>query len=321
MKRTLLVAFLAAATAMLPGTEPSDAQAGPGADQVVFRGRFNWGSTAQWSVNPSVWPDLGFRFSVMEEFLADEGRRSHGWFLGDWDGDGFDTPGVMWIQDGEVWMSVVNSLPPDGGEILQPDIERFLELTMFEPDPMTVQAPSYFFGDWNGDGVDSLGIYDFGSGEPNVLLFDESGTQTHGFWFGLGRGQGLFTRDTVLPGDWNGDGVDTIGVFRRPEAKVFYSNSNPTVPGAVAPTDSEFWFGHRLDRPIVGDWDNDGVDGIGVVRTNPGDRSTPTSKTTYIRNSLTTGIAESHFTAIEPQLPADGPGYYLGGWAGRFEIP
>ena len=49
-------------------------------------------------------------------------------------------------------------------------------------------------------------------------------------------------------GDWNNDGIDTIGVFRD---GIFYLRNTNTQGGA----DLIFAFGDTGDAPIAGDWD------------------------------------------------------------------
>jgi hypothetical protein len=66
--------------------------------------------------------------------------------------------------------------------------------------------------------------------------------------------------DKPFVGDWNGDGSDTIGVFRA--GQWFVRNSNTT---GVA--DSTFWFGNPTDQPVVGQWDAAGPTRAGVWRS------------------------------------------------------
>lgn len=77
-------------------------------------------------------------------------------------------------------------------------------------------------------------------------------------------------------GDWNGDGRKTVGIVavdRATERLIwFLRDSNSAGPATVAP----FVFGHRefgaVDRlvsiPVVGDWNGDGRDTVGVVYLN-----------------------------------------------------
>ncbi len=65
--------------------------------------------------------------------------------------------------------------------------------------------------------------------------------------------------DAPVIGDWNGDGVETIGVFRN--GQFFLRNSNaPGLPDIVAA------FGSAGDAPLAGDWNGDGRDTIGAFR-------------------------------------------------------
>ncbi len=65
--------------------------------------------------------------------------------------------------------------------------------------------------------------------------------------------------DKTLTCDWNGDGIDTIGVFRG--GTWYLRNSN-----SAGATDLVFHFGRSTDVPVCGDFDNDGDDTIGVFR-------------------------------------------------------
>ena len=62
--------------------------------------------------------------------------------------------------------------------------------------------------------------------------------------------------DTPLAGDWNGDGVAQIGLFRR--------GATPTFRLAWGPDVRTVELGGGTDTPLVGDWDGDGVSDHGV---------------------------------------------------------
>jgi tripartite motif-containing protein 71 len=88
--------------------------------------------------------------------------------------------------------------------------------------------------------------------------------------------------DLPLTGDWNGDGIDTPGLF-RPSTGVFYlwdrwSNLS------IASADYQITFGTNGDKPISGDWDGDGKDGIAVFR--------PSTNTHYLKNQLISGAPD-----------------------------
>jgi hypothetical protein len=70
--------------------------------------------------------------------------------------------------------------------------------------------------------------------------------------------------DLPVCGDWNGDGTDTIGVFRNGEWRL--SDSNETIRIA-----HRFTFGTEPgDQPVVGDWNGDGRDEPGIYRPGEG---------------------------------------------------
>ena len=68
--------------------------------------------------------------------------------------------------------------------------------------------------------------------------------------------------DEPVVGDWDGDGLDEVGVHRGDRWYLDYDGNrqwNPLV-------DRYFRFGIAGDEPLVGDWDGDGVDEVGVRR-------------------------------------------------------
>ncbi|MBK7454269.1 MAG: hypothetical protein IPJ46_11310 [Anaerolineales bacterium] len=65
--------------------------------------------------------------------------------------------------------------------------------------------------------------------------------------------------DYPVAGDWDGNGTDTIGIYRN---GMFYLRNSNTVGFA----NLSFAFGLPGDQPVVGDWDGDGFDTIGVYR-------------------------------------------------------
>jgi hypothetical protein len=78
--------------------------------------------------------------------------------------------------------------------------------------------------------------------------------------------------DIPISGDWNRDGVDTIGVF-RPSTSTFYLRDVNSGDATII-----FKFGHGPsgDIPVAGDWNNDGIDTVGVFR--------PGNSTWYLTN-------------------------------------
>ncbi|WNV74827.1 hypothetical protein [Geodermatophilus sp. DSM 44513] len=100
--------------------------------------------------------------------------------------------------------------------------------------------------------------------------------------------------DTVLVGDWNGDGVDTLAVRR---GNVFHLRDQNT----SGPADRTIAYGDPGDTVLVGDWDGDGRDTLAVRRGN----------LFLVKNSLQTGVADSSFAYGDP-----GDVVLVGDWDG-----
>jgi hypothetical protein len=95
--------------------------------------------------------------------------------------------------------------------------------------------------------------------------------------------------DIPVVGDWDGDGVATIGVVRGNTWMLRNTN-------AAGPADIEFTFGEPGDTPLVGDWNGDGVDSPGMVR---GERF-------LLRNTPAGGAAEIDITVTGAGVPVAG---------------
>lgn len=107
-------------------------------------------------------------------------------------------------------------------------------------------------GDWNGDGISTIGVFRNGT-----WYLDVNGDGQ----FGPGDVSSQFGQpgDVPMVGDWNGDGTDKIGVFRD---GTFYLDINGN--GALDATDKVLQAGVAGDKPVVGDWNGDGIDDVGV---------------------------------------------------------
>ena len=142
-------------------------------------------------------------------------------------------------------------------------------------------------GDWDCDGVDSVGIYL--RGFADVSNSNGPGAAITRVFYGQAG-------DIPLVGDWNGDGCDTLGLYRGGE--VLIRNSLTT-----GPADKRFYFGQAGDVPFAGDFDGDGLVTVGMYR--------PENGMVYLSNSLRTGVAESEFFFGEP-----GDRFVAGDWDG-----
>ena len=90
--------------------------------------------------------------------------------------------------------------------------------------------------------------------------------------------------DEPLMGDWDCDGDQTPGMYRRSTGLVYLRNSNTQ---GVA--DEQYIFGNPSDVPIVGDFNGDGCDTVSIYR--------PSEAKFYLSNRLGAGYAdvEIHF--------------------------
>jgi hypothetical protein len=146
-----------------------------------------------------------------------------------------------------------------------------------------------FAGDWNGDGVDTPGVFNNGLWALRATLSSGGSDNT----FGFGN-----PGDVPFAGDWNGDGVDTPGLYRPSTGQWFLRNSN--TPGGA---DVSFALGNPGDVPVAGDWNGDGVDTPGVFR--------PSTAQWFLRNSNTSGGGDISFAFGNP---GDTP--LVGDWNG-----
>ena len=150
-----------------------------------------------------------------------------------------------------------------------------------------------FAGDFAGNGVesvindnilldrspkieDSTGVFR----PSNGLLYLKNSNDTGFADIALNYGMG---GDYPITGDWNGDGTDTIGVYR--DGTFYLRNSNTNGFAEIV-----FPFGQPGDQPIAGDWNGDGVDTVGVFRNG----------TFYLRNSNDAGAPDATFGLGNP---------------------
>jgi hypothetical protein len=191
--------------------------------------------------------------------------------------------------------------------------------------------------DWNGDGIDTPGVFlngawfitnatnggapqqTFGFGNPTDVPVcgdwngdgrDSPGVYRNGVWFLTNTTGNAFADvaigygnpgDTPVVGDWNGDGVDTLGVYRK---AVWYLASQPGRTTA----DIVFGYGNPDDRPVVGDWDGNGADSVGIVRGSQWFLSNtighPNADVVFGYGDPGDAVATGHWSASAPSTPA-----------------
>jgi Tol biopolymer transport system component len=144
---------------------------------------------------------------------------------------------------------------------------------------------SPFVGDWDCNGTDTPGLYRQSDGFAYLRNSNTQGIADMKFYFGN-------PGDVPLAGDFNGDGCDTVSIYRPSEARFYVINQLGENEGGLGAAEYSFLFGNPGDKPVVGDWDRDGIDEIGLHRESTG--------LFYYRNTLTTGVADGEFYFGDP---------------------
>lgn len=204
--------------------------------------------------------------------------------VGDWDGDGKDDIGIYgpeWLGDHRQ-MSKEQGLPDSQnltvaeGKVdpknLPPNREdatdghRLLRLNSNGPRRADVidhvlrygeERDVPVTGDWNGDGIRTVGIFHGGKWRLDADGDGLADSQDRQFHFGA-------PGDLPVVGDWDGNGVEEIGIYRSGKW-ILDVNGNHELDAH----DRIFELGGSGDRPVVGDWNGDGVDEPAIYRELP----------------------------------------------------
>jgi len=151
-----------------------------------------------------------------------------------------------------------------------------------------------FLGDWNCDDNATPGLFRTSDAYAYLRNANTQGNADIRFFFGN-------PSDIPLAGDFNGDGCDTLSLYRPSEARFYIINKLGENEGGLGAADYSFIFGNPGDKPVVGDWDGDGIDEVGLHRESTG--------FFYYRDTLTTGIAHDQFYFGDP-----GDRFVAGDW-------
>jgi 5'-nucleotidase len=199
-------------------------------------------------------------------------------FVGDWDCNGTDTPGLYRQSDGFAYLRNSNT-------------QGVADRTFFFGDPGDVPIA----GDFNGDGCDTLSIYR--PSNQTFYIINELGEDGGG----LGVAEFSFVfgdpGDEPFVGDLDGDGVDEVALHRDTTGLVYYRY---TLDTGVA--DESFIWGNPSDIVFAGDWNGDMTETVGLLR--------PSDSTFYYRNTNDAGVADG--SNVVPRGDTDAP------VAGRF---
>jgi Tol biopolymer transport system component len=197
-------------------------------------------------------------------------------FMGDWDCDGVDTPGLFRVSDAFAYLRNSNS-------------QGIADIRFFFGNPSDIPLA----GDFDGNGCDSLSIYR--PSEQRFYIINALGANNGG----LGAADFSFVfgdpGDKPFVGDFDGDGIDEVGLHRESTGFVYYRNTLDT-----GNADNQFFFGDPGDRFVAGDWGTvDGTDTPGLFR--------PSNTTFFFRHTNTQGNADSQLQWGEPTwLPIAG---------------
>ncbi|HZN32732.1 MAG TPA: fibrinogen-binding protein, partial [Pirellulaceae bacterium] len=212
-----------------------------------------------------------------DDLWAQLGSQSDRPVVGDWDGDGKDDIGIYgpeWPGDRQhlanepglpdpqnaVRMRPKN-VPPDERHATKG--ERLMRLTSSGQERSDLIDHVFEFGsggdvpvsgDWNGDGIGSIGIFKNGQWRFDT---DGDGRFSHGDEIAQFGEEG----DQPIVGDFNGDGIDEIGIYRAGRW-IIDTNGNHQID----PEDQQLDLGDATQTPVVGDFNGDGTDEPGLYK-------------------------------------------------------
>jgi murein DD-endopeptidase MepM/ murein hydrolase activator NlpD len=196
-------------------------------------------------------------------------------FMGDWDCDGVDTPGLYRQSDGYVYLRNSNN-------------QGNADIKYFFGNPGDIPLA----GDFDGDGCDTVSLY-----RPATTTFyviNTLGSDDQGL--GAADTSYIFGNpgDKPFAGDFDADGTDTYGLHRESTGLMYFRNTH-----TQGPADHQFIYGNPGDRIVAGDWNNNNTDTPGLYR--PGVRKF------YLRYTNSEGAADATISFGEPTwLPIAG---------------
>ncbi len=162
--------------------------------------------------------------------------------MGDWNGDGTHTVGV--VRRNQWFLRDENTSGP-------PQYDFFFG----------EEGDTPVVGDWNANGITGIGMRKQGTGNWRLRDTPSAGPADRAFRWGRAT-------DSPVTGDWNGNGRTGIGLVRRNHraidpSTVWYLRETAT-PG---PPERKFHFSRFRATYIAGDWLQDGVDRVGFVNS------------------------------------------------------
>lgn len=173
--------------------------------------------------------------------------------------------------------------------------------TQFGPQDGTVRKP--VMGDWNGDGVDTLGIYGSFAGQDQFILINNNAGGSPDFIFPI---TGSAAGDQPISGRWdNTMTADGVGLYRVSNGMVYLKKTLATGAPNYSLALPSIGCGFSVSI-LVGDWDGNVIDGVS--------QRCDTSAVYYLSHE-TTGVAiPAPFNSISFAAGTDIP--FGGDWLG-----
>ncbi len=234
------------------------------------------------------------------DLLCQLGTASDQPVVGDWDGDGKTDIGIFgpqWNGDAAIIAeepglpSDLNSTVTSRPKNMPPDVAingtasnvRAMKHSASGMTRLDVidhvfqygdEGDQAFTGDFSGDGITKVGIYRNGNW---YVDYNGNGRWDDGDIYIENASLGLGKDGVAVVGDWNGDGIDKIGLFVD---GVWHLDTTGNFQ-----FDTTIEFGEKGDMPVVGDFSGDGIAQLSVVRPSHAD-SLMTQRTTAPASSV-----------------------------------
>lgn len=187
-------------------------------------------------------------------------------------------PDTFVFQSGQMPRSTLGLYYPEDGVFLirHPDENRTGLIVQFGGgDPGLIPLS----GDWNGDGIHGIGLYDPQTGLFMLRDTVKAGIPDYQFLFGPAGEDCL-----PLVGDWDGDGIQTVGLYKPADGAFYLSDrldgGESNYAFRFGPSDAG-WL------PVAGDWNGNGLHTVGGYD--------PARGYFYLRDNLDGGEADAVF--------------------------